>query len=118
MTIGTGQILERLYPLTPTEEVARILQTTVSSVHNMAYYHGVNKLNGGTPFKVGNIDCKICKRCNTCKPLSEFHANSANKYGYEFHCTECRYPGSTDRKRLQADMRFVDQFFKWGYPDT
>jgi len=49
---------------------------------------------------------KYCNKCNTSKPLSEFHPNKTKKNGYQSWCKKCVVASNGERqKRLLAEKR-------------
>lgn len=106
------ELIERLYPFTPVEHVANLLGTSVSYLQNAASLHQVKKLSNGKIFALNGIVCKVCANCGVCKSLDDYHKNTSNKNGYEFHCKECRYPGSTEKARNRADRKFYLSYLK------
>ncbi len=46
-----------------------------------------------------SILTSYCKRCDTEKPVTEFHRNSARPCGYQAYCKYCHNRDNTERKR-------------------
>ena len=48
--------------------------------------------------------CKVCKKCNTNKPLSEFHKNSSSIDGYYSMCKSCKTELALERIRTRDGL--------------